>query len=132
MRSVPCLFSNPPKLRDGGFASGSPASVAFRRLPRRSRRDDSVRTRASGTLPAVSPSGFPAVTYGFPLAGRGSNPADVYGYYWSGTPYGGTAYSLDVSPTRSTVDYSYGKTALCSVRCVRAVTAAEFASAPPR
>ena len=68
----------------------------------------------------------------FPLAGRGSNPADVYGYYWSGTPYGGTAYSLDVSPTRSTVDYSYGKTALCSVRCVRAVTAAEFASAPPR
>ena len=69
----------------------------------------------------------------FPLAGRGSRPADVGGCYWSATaPYAtGSASSLHVTPAGSSVPYSPQKSEY-SVRCVRTVTAAEFTSAATR
>ena len=132
MRSEPCLFSNSPEFRkrprpfaDEGAASGFSASVMFRRFSRRSRRDDS--SCGAGFAPAaVSSPGLTAVTSGFPLAGYGSSPADVSGYYLSATPYadayGSWAYYLDVTPTASSVKYN-SRTWLYSVRCVRSVRA---------
>ena len=71
----------------------------------------------------------------FPLAGNGSSPANVYGYYLSATPslYGvgvRGGYYLSVTATDSSVE-AYG-TALYSVRCVRSVPADEFNSATTR
>ena len=68
----------------------------------------------------------------FPLAGDGSSPADVRGYYWSSTAHNTNyAYDLNVTPASSSVPYNY-KTLQYSVRCVRTVTAAEFTSAATR
>ena len=132
MRSEPCLFSNPPEFRkrprpfaDEGAASGFSASVMFRRFSRRSRRDDS--SCGAGFAPAaVSSPGLTAVTSGFPLAGNGSSPANVNGYYLSATPYsdayGSWAFYLSVTPTASSVKYN-SRTWLYSVRCVRSVRA---------
>ena len=97
----------------------------FRRFSRRSRRDDS--SCGAGFAPAaVSSPELTAVTSGFPLAGNGSNPANVNGYYLSATPslYGvgvRGGYYLSVTATDSSVE-AYG-TALYSVRCVRSVCA---------
>ena len=132
MRSEPCLFSNPPEFRkrprpfaDEGAASGFSASVMFRRFSRRSRRDDS--SCGAGFAPAaVSSPELTAVASSFPLAGNGSSPANVNGYYLSATPslYGvgvRGGYYLSVTATDSSVE-AYG-TALYSVRCVRSVCA---------
>ena len=133
MRSEPCLFSNPPEFRkrprpfaDEGAASGFSASVMFRRFSRRSRRDDSVRDHAPRMVFAVSSPELTAVASSFPLAGNGSSPANVNGYYLSATPslYGvgvRGGYYLSVTATASSVE-AYG-TALYSVRCVRSVRA---------
>ena len=132
MRSEPCLFSNPPEFRkrprpfaDEGATSGFSASVMFRRFSRRSRRDDS--SCGAGFAPAaVSSPELTAVASSFPLAGNGSSPANVNGYYLSATPslYGvgvRGGYYLSVTATDSSVE-AYG-TALYSVRCVRSVCA---------
>jgi len=129
MRSEPCLFSNPPELqrafpipfRVGGARCFS-ASVLFRRSPRRSRRDDS--SCGAGSVPAaVSSPELTAVASGFPLAGNGSNPANVNGYYWSATTNNNNnAYYMSVTPTGSSVTNN-NKTNLYSVRCVRSVCA---------
>ena len=132
MRSEPCLFSNPPEFQRAcpvpfrvGDARCFSAPVLFRRSPRRSRRDDSF--CGAGFAPAaVSSPGLTAVTSGFPLAGNGSSPANVNGYYLSATPslYGvgvRGGYYLSVTATDSSVE-AYG-TALYSVRCVRSVCA---------
>ena len=132
MRSEPCLFSNPPEFRkrprpfaDEGAASGFSASVLFRRFSRRSRRDDS--SCGAGFAPAaVSSPELTAVASSFPLAGNGSNPANVNGYYWSAerSYYSGSvrgSYYLDVKATGSALAY-YGE-GLYSVRCVRSVCA---------
>ena len=133
MRSEPCLFSNPPEFRkrprpfaDEGAASGFSASVMFRRFSRRSRRDDSVRDHAPRMVFAVSSPELTAVASSFPLAGNGSNPANVNGYYWSAerSYYSGSvrgSYYLDVKATGSALAY-YGE-GLYSVRCVRSVCA---------
>ena len=129
MRSEPCLFSNPPELRkrschlsDAGVVSDFDASVMFRRLSRRSRRDDSVRGHAPRMVFAVLSSDFPVVAWGFPLAGNGSSPANVNGYYWSSTTNNNNAYNLNVTPTSSSVTNN-NKTNQYSVRCVRTVCA---------
>ena len=139
MRSVPCLFSNPPEFQRAcpvpfrvGDARCFSASVMFRRFSRRSRRDDSVRDHAPRMVFAVSSPGLTAVTSGFPLAGNGGSPANVNGYYWSAerSYYSGSvrgSYYLDVKATGSALAY-YGE-GLYSVRCVRSVTADEFTSA---
>ena len=141
MRSEPCLFSNSPEFRkrprpfaDEGAASGFSASVMFRRFSRRSRRDDS--SCGAGFAPAaVSSPELTAVASSFPLAGNGSNPANVNGYYWSAerSYYSGSvrgSYYLDVKATGSALAY-YGE-GLYSVRCVRSVSADEFNSATTR
>ena len=138
MRSEPCLFSNPPEFQRAcpvpfrvGDARCFSAPVLFRRSPRRSRRDDSL--CGGGFAPAaVSSPELTAVASSFPLAGNGSSPANVNGYYLSATPslYGvgvRGGYYLSVTATDSSVE-AYG-TALYSVRCVRSVTADEFTSA---
>ena len=81
---------------------------------------------------AVSSPELTAVASSFPLAGNGSNPANVNGYYWSAerSYYSGSvrgSYYLDVNSTGSALAY-YGE-GLFSVRCVRSVTADEFTSA---
>ena len=132
MRSVPCLFSNPPEFQRAcpvpfrvGAARCFSAPVLFRRSPRRSRRDDS--SCGAGFAPAaVSSPGLTAVTSGFPLAGNGGSPANVNGYYWSAerSYYSGSvrgSYYLDVKATGSALAY-YGE-GLYSVRCVRSVCA---------
>ena len=132
MRSVPCLFSNPPEFQRAfpvpfrvGDARCFSASVMFRRFSRRSRRDDS--SCGAGFAPAaVSSPELTAVASSFPLAGNGSSPANVNGYYLSATPslYGvgvRGGYYLSVTATDSSVE-AYG-TALYSVRCVRSVCA---------
>ena len=132
MRSEPCLFSNPPEFRkrprpfaDEGAASGFSASVMFRRFSRRSRRDDS--SCGAGFAPAaVSSPELTAVASSFPLAGNGSSPANVNGYYLSAerSYYSGSvrgSYYLDVKATGSALAY-YGE-GLYSVRCVRSVCA---------
>ena len=130
MRSVPCLFSNPPEFQRAcpvpfrvGDARCFSAPVLFRRSPRRSRRDDS--SCGAGFAPAaVSSPGLTAVASGFPLAGNGGNPANVNGYYWSATTSYDTrydAYYLGLLPSGSSVT-TYGK-GLYSVRCVRSVCA---------
>ena len=133
MRSEPCLFSNPPEFQRAfpvpfrvGDARCFSASVMFRRFSRRSRRDDSVRDHAPRMVFAVSSPELTAVASSFPLAGNGSSPANVNGYYLSATPslYGvgvRGGYSLSVTATDSSVE-AYG-TALYSVRCVRSVRA---------
>ena len=132
MRSVPCLFSNPPEFQRAcpvpfrvGDARCFSAPVLFRRSPRRSRRDDSLCGGGFASA-AVSSPGLTAVTSGFPLAGNGGSPANVNGYYLSATPslYGvgvRGGYYLSVTATDSSVE-AYG-TALYSVRCVRSVRA---------
>ena len=132
MRSEPCLFSNPPEFQRAfpvpfrvGDARCFSASVMFRRFSRRSRRDDS--SCGAGFAPAaVSSPELTAVASSFPLAGNGSSPANVNGYYLSATPslYGvgvRGGYYLSVTATDSSVE-AYG-TALYSVRCVRSVCA---------
>ena len=132
MRSEPCLFSNPPEFQRAfpvpfrvGAARCFSASVMFRRFSRRSRRDDS--SCGAGFAPAaVSSPELTAVASSFPLAGNGSSPANVNGYYLSATPslYGvgvRGGYYLSVTATDSSVE-AYG-TALYSVRCVRSVCA---------
>ena len=132
MRSEPCLFSNPPEFRkrprpfaDEGAASGFSASVMFRRFSRRSRRDDS--SCGAGFAPAaVSSPELTAVASSFPLAGNGSNPANVNGYYWSAerSYYSGSvrgSYYLDVKATGSALAY-YGRACIpcvVSVACAR-------------
>ena len=136
MRSVPCLFSNPPEFQRAcpvpfrvGDARCFSAPVLFRRSPRRSRRDDSLCGGGFASA-AVSSPGLTAVTSGFPLAGNGGNPANVNGYYWSATTNNTTsAFYLSVTPTGSSVTNTSLKTYLYSVRCVRSVTADEFTSA---
>ena len=129
MRSVPCLFSNPPEFQRAcpvpfrvGDARCFSASVMFRRFSRRSRRDDS--SCGAGFAPAaVSSPGLTAVTSGFPLAGNGGNPANVNGYYWSATTNNNNnAFYMSVTPTGSSVTNN-NKTNLYSVRCVRSVCA---------
>ena len=132
MRSVPCLFSNPPEFQRAcpvpfrvGDARCFSAPVLFRRSPRRSRRDDSLCGGGFASA-AVSSPGLTAVTSGFPLAGNGGNPANVNGYYWSGTAslYGvgvRGAWYMTVTPSGSSVP-AYGE-GLYSVRCVRSVCA---------
>ena len=131
MRSEPCLFSNPPEFQRAfpvpfrfGDARCFSASVMFRRFSRRSRRDDSVRDHAPRMVFAVSSPELTAVTSGFPLAGNGSNPANVNGYYWSATTNNSFYYAfyMGVTPTGSSVTYN-GSTNLYSVRCVRSVRA---------
>ena len=139
MRSVPCLFSNPPEFRkrprpfaDEGAASGFSASVMFRRFSRRSRRDDSLCGGGFASAAVSSPE-LTAVASSFPLAGKGDTPAYVYGYYWSATTSYDTrydAYYLGLLPSGSSVT-TYGK-GLYSVRCVRSVSADEFNSATTR
>ena len=130
MRSVPCLFSNPPEFQRAfpvpfrvGDARCFSASVMFRRFSRRSRRDDS--SCGAGFAPAaVSSPELTAVASSFPLAGSGGNPASVDGYYWSATTSYDTrydAYYLGLLPSGSSVT-TYGK-GLYSVRCVRSVRA---------
>ena len=135
MRSVPCLFSNPPEFQRAcpvpfrvGDARCFSAPVLFRRSPRRSRRDDSLCGGGFASA-AVSSPGLTAVTSGFPLAGNGGNPANVNGYYWSATTNNNNnAFYRSVTPTGSSVTNN-NKTNLYSVRCVRSVTADEFTSA---
>ena len=130
MRSEPCLFSNPPEFQRAcpvpfrvGDARCFSAPVLFRRSPRRSRRDDSVRDHAPRMVFAVSSPELTAVTSGFPLAGNGSNPANVNGYYWSATTNNNNnAFYMSVTPTGSSVTNN-NKTNLYSVRCVRSVCA---------
>mgnify|MGYP007098389070 FL=1 len=130
MRSVPCLFSNPPEFQRAcpvpfrvGDARCFSASVMFRRFSRRSRRDDSVRDHAPRMVFAVSSPELTAVTSGFPLAGNGGNPANVNGYYWSATTNNNNnAFYMSVTPTGSSVTNN-NKTNLYSVRCVRSVCA---------
>ena len=132
MRSVPCLFSNPPEFQRAcpvpfrvGDARCFSAPVLFRRSPRRSRRDDSLCGGGFASAAVSSPE-LTAVASSFPLAGNGSSPANVNGYYLSATPslYGvgvRGGYYLSVTATDSSVE-AYG-TALYSVRCVRSVRA---------
>ena len=129
MRSVPCLFSNPPEFQRAcpvpfrvGDARCFSAPVLFRRSPRRSRRDDS--SCGAGFAPAaVSSPGLTAVASGFPLAGNGGSPANVNGYYWSATTNNNNnAFYMSVTPTGSSVTNN-NKTNLYSVRCVRSVCA---------
>ena len=129
MRSVPCLFSNPPEFQRAcpvpfrvGDARCFSAPVLFRRSPRRSRRDDS--SCGAGFAPAaVSSPGLTAVASGFPLAGNGGSPANVNGYYWSATTNNNNnAFYMSVTPTGSSVTNNH-KTNLYSVRCVRSVCA---------
>ena len=135
MRSEPCLFSNPPELpkrsrpqSEAGDACDGP--VLFRRSPRRSRRDDSVLNADFSRYSRFVARYFSGYSY-FPLAGRGSRPADVNGCYWStGVTSGGASY-LSVTPTGASWT-SGTKTNQYSVRCVRTVTAAEFTSAATR
>ena len=137
MRSEPCLFSSPPEFQRAfpvpfrfGDARCFSASVMFRRFSRRSRRDDSVRDHAPRMVFAVSSPELTAVASSFPLAGNGSNPANVNGYYWSATTdnsyyYAGSypnAFYMSVTPTGSSVTNN-NKTNLYSVRCVRSVCA---------
>ena len=136
MRSVPCLFSNPPEFQRAfpvpfrfGDARCFSASVMFRRFSRRSRRDDSLCGGGFASAAVSSPE-LTAVASSFPLAGKGDTPAYVYGYYWSATTSYVTrydAYYLGLLPSGSSVA-PYGK-GLYSVRCVRSVTADEFTSA---
>ena len=129
MRSVPCLFSNPPEFQRAcpvpfrvGAARCFSAPVLFRRSPRRSRRDDSLCGGGFASA-AVSSPGLTAVTSGFPLAGNGGNPANVNGYYWSATTNNNNnAFYMSVTPTGSSVTNN-NKTNLYSVRCVRSVCA---------
>ena len=129
MRSVPCLFSNPPEFQRAcpvpfrvGDARCFSAPVLFRRSPRRSRRDDSLCGGGFASA-AVSSPGLTAVTSGFPLAGYGGNPANVNGYYWSATTNNNNnAFYMSVTPTGSSVTNN-NKTNLYSVRCVRSVCA---------
>ena len=129
MRSVPCLFSNPPEFQRAfpvpfrfGDARCFSASVMFRRFSRRSRRDDSLCGGGFASA-AVSSPGLTAVTSGFPLAGNGGNPANVNGYYWSATTNNNNnAFYMSVTPTGSSVTNN-NKTNLYSVRCVRSVCA---------
>ena len=132
MRSVPCLFSNPPEFQRAcpvpfrvGDARCFSAPVLFRRSPRRSRRDDSLCGGGFASA-AVSSPGLTAVTSGFPLAGNGGNPANVNGYYWSATPahfsYGTYGYYLGVTAAGSS-ESNATPTSLYSVRCVRSVCA---------
>ena len=132
MRSEPCLFSNPPEFQRAfpvpfrfGDARCFSASVMFRRFSRRSRRDDSLCGGGFASAAVSSPE-LTAVASSFPLAGNGSSPANVNGYYLSATPslYGvgvRGGYYLSVTATDSSVE-AYG-TALYSVRCVRSVCA---------
>ena len=129
MRSVPCLFSNPPEFQRAcpvpfrvGDARCFSASVMFRRFSRRSRRDDS--SCGAGFAPAaVSSPELTAVASSFPLAGKGDTPAYVYGYYWSATTNNNNnAFYMSVTPTGSSVTNN-NKTNLYSVRCVRSVCA---------
>ena len=132
MRSEPCLFSNPPEFQRAfpvpfrvGDARCFSASVMFRRFSRRSRRDDSLCGGGFASAAVSSPE-LTAVASSFPLAGNGSSPANVNGYYLSATPslYGvgvRGGYYLSVTATDSSVE-AYG-TALYSVRCVRSVRA---------
>ena len=132
MRSEPCLFSNPPEFQRAfpvpfrfGDARCFSASVMFRRFSRRSRRDDSLCGGGFASAAVSSPE-LTAVASSFPLAGNGSSPANVNGYYLSATPslYGvgvRGGYYLSVTATDSSVE-AYG-TALSSVRCVRSVRA---------
>ena len=77
---------------------------------------------------AVSSPELTAVASSFPLAGNGSNPAYVNGYYWSATfdtsYYSAGSYPnafyMSVTPTGSSVTNN-NKTNLYSVRCVRSV-----------
>ena len=128
MRSVPCLFSNPPEFQRAcpvpfrvGDARCFSAPVLFRRSPRRSRRDDSLCGGGFASA-AVSSPGLTAVASGFPLAGNGGNPANVNGYYWSATTNNNNAFYMSVTPTGSSVTNN-NKTNLYSVRCVRSVCA---------
>ena len=129
MRSVPCLFSNPPEFQRAcpvpfrvGDARCFSAPVLFRRSPRRSRRDDSLCGGGFASA-AVSSPGLTAVTSGFPLAGNGGNPANVNGYYWSATTNNNNnAFYMSVTPTGSSVTNN-NKTNLYSVRCDRSVCA---------
>ena len=129
MRSVPCLFSNPPEFQRAcpvpfrvGDARCFSAPVLFRRSPRRSRRDDSLCGGGFASATVSSP-GLTAVTSGFPLAGNGGNPANVNGYYWSATTNNNNnAFYMSVTPTGSSVTNN-NKTNLYSVRCVRSVCA---------
>ena len=128
MRSVPCLFSNPPEFQRAcpvpfrvGDARCFSAPVLFRRSPRRSRRDDSLCGGGFASA-AVSSPGLTAVTSGFPLAGNGGSPANVNGYYWSATTNNNNAFYMSVTPTGSSVTNN-NKTNLYSVRCVRSVCA---------
>ena len=130
MRSVPCLFSNPPEFQRAcpvpfrvGDARCFSAPVLFRRSPRRSRRDDSLCGGGFASAAVSSPE-LTAVASSFPLAGKGDTPAYVYGYYWSATTSYDTrydAYYLGLLPSGSSVT-TYGK-GLYSVRCVRSVCA---------
>ena len=129
MRSVPCLFSNPPEFQRAcpvpfrvGDARCFSAPVLFRRSPRRSRRDDSLCGGGFASA-AVSSPGLTAVTSGFPLAGNDGNPANVNDYYWSATTNNNNnAFYMSVTPTGSSVTNN-NKTNLYSVRCVRSVCA---------
>ena len=72
-----------------------------------------------------SPSFAVRGSFALPLAGNGSGPADVRGYYWSSTVisgYNGGWYYLGVTPTSSSVTLD-SKPSLYSVRCVRTVCA---------
>ena len=126
MRSEPCLFSNPPELpkrsrpqSEAGDACDGP--VLFRRSPRRSRRDDSVLNADFSRYSRFVARYFSGYSY-FPLAGRGSRPADVNGCYWSTGVTSGDAYYLSVTPTGASWT-SNTKTVQSSVRCVRTVCA---------
>lgn len=66
----------------------------------------------------------------FPLSGLDSSPANVYGYYWSGTVFSGgsyNAYCLSLAPPGAMVSFG-SKRYMYSVRCVRTVPAAEMAA----
>ena len=129
MRSVPCLFSNPPEFQRAcpvpfrvGDARCFSAPVLFRRSPRRSRRDDSLCGGGFASAAVSSPE-LTAVASSFPLAGKGDTPAYVYGYYWSATTSSNNnAFYMSVTPTGSSVTAN-NKTNLYSVRCVRSVCA---------
>lgn len=67
----------------------------------------------------------------FPLSGLDSNPANVYGYYWSGTAFSGgsyNAYVLSLAPPGSMLSFG-SKRYMYSVRCVRSVTPDELSAA---
>lgn len=129
MRSEPCLFSNPPEFQRAfpvpfrvGDARCFSASVMFRRFSRRSRRDDSLCGGGFASAAVSSPE-LTAVASSFPLAGNGSSPANVNGYYWSATTNNNNnAFYMSVTPTGSSVTNN-NKTNLYSVRCVRSVCA---------